>query len=66
MEWYFNKIYLLKELNILVKTINKIDNEPGDCIFGVINKCIRKITYYFFAIINEETASLGNGNFLLR
>ena len=41
--------------------MNKIDNEPGDCIFGVCNKFIRNMTDEFFTIIDEETVSLVNG-----
>ena len=26
---------LLEQLHILVRLLKKIDNEPGDCIFGV-------------------------------
>ena len=52
---------LLKELHILVKALNKIENEPGDRTFGVCNKFLRKLTYYFFTIFDEETPSLGNG-----
>ena len=55
------KIQLLRELHILVKALNKIDNEPGDRIFGVCNKCIRKMTDYFFTILDEGTESLENG-----
>ena len=29
---------LLKELHIIVKALNKIDNEPRYCIFGVFKK----------------------------
>ena len=32
------KIRLLKELHIIVKALNKIDNEPGYCIFGFCKK----------------------------
>ena len=54
------KIHLFKELHILVKALNTIDNETGDFIFGVCNDFIRKLRDYFFTIIDEETASLGN------
>ena len=49
------KIQLLKELHIQVKTLNKIDNEPGEQIFGVCNKFIRKLIGSFFVILNEVT-----------
>ena len=51
-----SEIQLLKELNILVKALNRIDNEPGDCTFGACNKFIRKLTDYVFTIIDEKTA----------
>ena len=57
---YILKTEILKQLNILVKALNKINNEPGYCIFGVCNKFIRKLTDYFFTILDEGTASLGN------
>ena len=41
---YVKKIELLKEVHILVKALNKIDNESGDGIFGVCNKSMRKLT----------------------
>ena len=44
-----------------MKALNKIYNKPGDCIFEVCNKLIRKMTDYLFAIIDEGTALLGNG-----
>ena len=44
----------------LVKALNKIDIEPGDYIFAVCNGFIGKLTDYFFTIIDEGTASLGN------
>ena len=34
----------------------KIDNEPGDSIFGFCKKYKGKLTNNFFAIIKEETA----------
>ena len=59
------KIRLLKELNIIVKVQKTIDNEPGDCIFVVCKKFIRKLKNYFFAIIDGVTVSLKTGLFLL-
>ena len=53
-------IQFLKQLHTLVKVRNKIDNEPGDCIFWVFNKYIRKLIYYFFTIIDKENASILN------
>ena len=50
------KIQLSKELDLIVKALKKIDNEPGDCISGVCNKFIRKLTYYFFTINDEKAA----------
>ena len=44
---------LLNEIHILLKALNKIDNEPGDCIFEVCNNFIRKLTYYFSTILDE-------------
>ena len=52
----------MKELHILVQALNKIENEPVDGIFGACNELLRKLTYAFFGIIDEGTASLGNGN----
>ena len=48
---------LLKELHILIKALNKIDNKPGYCIFRACNELIRKLTDYFFTILDERTAS---------
>ena len=53
-------IELKKELNILVKALNKIDNEPVYCIFGVCNEFIRKMKDDFFMILDKRTVSLGN------
>ena len=58
-----SKIFeLLKELNVLVRYLNKIDNRHGEYIFGVCKKFIRKLTDYFFMIIDLGTASFGNGS----
>ena len=38
----------------VAKALNKIDNEPGDFIFGFCNKFIRKLIDYLFTIIDEE------------
>ena len=46
----------MKEPHILVKALNKNDNEPGDGTFGVCNEFKNKATDYFFGIIDEETA----------
>ena len=43
-----------------MKTLKKIDNKPGYFILGVSNVFISKLTDYFFAIIDEETPSLGH------
>ena len=53
------KNLLLKELHILAKALNKIDNEPGYFRIEVL-KNIRKLTDCFLKIIDEETASLEN------
>ena len=50
----------MKEIHVIMKALNKIDNEPGDLLLGVCNNFIRKLKYYFFTIIDEETASIGN------
>ena len=47
-----------------MKARNKIDNESGDCIFGVCNEFIGKRMDYFFTIFDKETASLGNETLL--
>ena len=57
----FQKNNYFKELHILVRALNKIDKKPGDCIFGVGNKFTIKLTDYFFMILDEGTASFGNG-----
>ena len=54
------KIELQKYLQSIVKNL-KIDDEPGDCMFGARNKFIRKLTDYLFRIIEEGTVLLGNG-----
>ena len=53
---------ILKELHVLVRALNKIDEKPGYCIFDVCNKFIRKMKDYFFMILNLVTASFGNGS----
>ena len=58
MEWY-EKI-LIEKLHNIVKALKKIDNEPGDCIFGVCKEYIRKLSDYCFTILDEETTSLVN------
>ena len=54
---------LLKELHIIVRSLNKIYKEPRDGIFGVCNKFRKKLTDYFFLILDLGTASFGNGSF---
>ena len=36
------KNQLLKELHLLVRSLNKIENEPGDSVFGVCKSFIGK------------------------
>ena len=55
------QINILKELHLLVRALNKIDNKPRDWIFGVCKKFIGKLTYYFFMILDVGTASFRNG-----
>ena len=43
-----------------MRALNRIDNKPGYCLFGVCNEVLRKLTYYFFMILDEGTASFGN------
>ena len=50
----------MKELHFPVRALNKIDEKPRHCIFGVCNKFIRKMTDYFFIILDLGTASIGN------
>ena len=47
----------MKELHIIVKALNKVNNEPGYCIFGFE-------IFYCFTILDEGRASLGNGNLI--
>ena len=54
------KIEPLKELHIIAKTRNKIDNEPVDFIFGVCRKLKRKLIDYLFTLLEEVNVSLGN------
>ena len=56
------KIKVFKELHILVRDLNKIDRKPGDYIFGICNKFKRRLTDYFFTILDEGTASSENGS----
>ena len=49
-----------------MRDLNKIDEKPGDCIFGVYNKSIRKLTDDFFMILDLGTASFGNGSLFNR
>ena len=44
---------LLKQLHILVRSLNKNDNKPGDWIFGVCKK-------YLFKNIDKENVSIEN------
>ena len=52
----------MKELHVIVRLLKKIDKKPRDWIFGVCNKFVRKLTYYFFVILDLGTASFGNGH----
>ena len=45
---------------MLVKLLNKIENEPGDCIFAVCKNFILKLTYHLFTNIDKETPSIEN------
>ena len=42
------------------QAMNKIDNEPGDCISGVCKYLVRNFTDEFFWIIDELIASIEN------
>ena len=46
---------LLKERNILVQSLKKIDNEHGDFIFGFCKYFLVKLMDYFFTITDEES-----------
>ena len=52
----YKKIDPSKELHLLVRALNKIDEKPGDGIIGVCNKFIRKPTYDFFMMLDLGTA----------
>ena len=54
------KVYLLKDLNSLVRDLNKPDTSHREEIYGVCKKFITKLPDYFFMIINLGTASFGN------
>ena len=54
---------LLRELNNLVRDLNKIDKKPSDIIFGASKTFIRKLIYYFFNMIDLGTASFRNESF---
>ena len=43
----------MKEIHLLVQSWKKIDNEPEDSIFGVLKDFVRKLTDYFFTILEE-------------
>ena len=47
---------------MIVRALNKTDEKPRDCIFGVCNKFINKMPYYFIMILDLGTASFGNGS----
>ena len=49
-------IELLKELHVLVMTLNKIDARTGEDIFGVCKEIIGKLKYPFFMILDSGTA----------
>ena len=65
MEWYYEKKQLFKELQLLVRSLNKIDNEPGDCIFGVFKDFVRKLMEWFFTMIDEENNKNQTKQYLL-
>ena len=52
------KFKLSEELHILVRQLNNIDNEPGDCIFGVCKSFIRKLMDDFFTIIDDKKSPI--------
>ena len=56
----WKKHHLLKEIYLFVRSLNKMYNESGDWIFGVCKYFVRKLTGYFFTIIDEETESIQN------
>ena len=58
----FQKIDILRELNYLVRALNKTVKSPREEIFSVCKKIIRKLTDYFFMIIDLGTTSFGNGS----
>ena len=60
---YMSKNRAIEKLHILVKALNKVNNEPVNSIFGVCNDLKKKLTDYFFAVLDEGNASLGNGTF---
>ena len=53
--WKINSV--IEKLHILVRSFKNIDNEPGDCIFGVCRNLIIKLTNDFYTINDEENAS---------
>ena len=48
-----------------MKALKTFYNEPGYCIFGVCNKFIWKLTDYFFIVLDEGTALVGNRNLFI-
>ena len=56
------KIEPLRELHVLVRSLKTIDKRPGEDIVGVCKKIIRKLTDYFFMILDLESASFVNGS----
>ena len=60
VELYVNKILVIEKLHILLEALNKIDNIPGNCIFGFYNIYIGKLTDHFFTNIDDKTESLEN------
>ena len=54
------QLIYLKELHFFVRALNKFDKSPGEEIFGVGKKSIKKLTDYFFMILNLGNASFGN------
>ena len=45
-----------------MRALNKTDKRPGEEIFGVCKKIIRKLTDSFFMILDLGTALFGNGS----
>ena len=54
------KNWAIEELHSLVRALNKPDISPREEIFGACKKFIKKLTDYFFAIIDLGTESFVN------